>query len=57
VEPLDVSDSPYGHKMPVCVLLKADKLGVSFYVGKTRPVYSVELCVPPITRVTLIASG
>jgi len=56
VEPLnfmiDVSYAPYGHKMSVYVLLKADKLVVSLYVGKTHTVYPVEVCVPPITLVT-----
>jgi len=58
VEPLnfmiEVSDSPYGHKMSVYVLLKSDKLGISLYVLKTHPVYSVEVCVP---RITLVALG
>jgi hypothetical protein len=45
------------YKMPVCVLLKTDKLGVSLYVVKTHPVYSVEVCVPKITLVTHNARG
>jgi len=61
VEPLnfmtDVSDSPHGHKMPVYVLLKSNKLCVSLYVVKAHPVYSVEVCVPRITLVTPTATG
>jgi hypothetical protein len=38
---IDVSDSPYGHKMSVYVLLKADKLGVSLYLGKTHPAWLI----------------
>lgn len=54
---IDFSASPYGYKMSVCVLLKSDKLGVSLYVVKTHPVFSVDMCVPPITLVTYTAGG
>jgi len=56
VEPINVkinvSTSPYGHKMSVYVLLKSyetqqfkNKTTVLLYVVNIHPVYSVKLCI------------